>query len=68
MNPDPIIGQRHPYYLAPWKNAENEVFTGVFAHYNPEPRQPLDMFRDGDAAFRYVHALNMAARNGVKHG
>lgn len=59
MIPDPLIGERHPYYMSLWKEG-TKLLMGVWTHKNPN--RPFRTFADPDEAFKYTTTLNRIAR------
>lgn len=64
---DPIIGERHVFYLKPWKEAATE-FIGVWSHLSKTPDRPVQVFEDGGKAFDYAFRMNRMHRLARKAG
>lgn len=58
---DPIIGQRHKYFLQLWKSGA-KVMTGVWCHESETPDWPVIVYDNPEKAFEMCMKLNRIAR------
>lgn len=58
---DPLIGERHIYYLDLF-NDHGRILTGVFSHKSLTPKIPVWVHESGEQAFSMCFRLNRIAR------